>query len=469
MRGVFKTAVIALLLLVGSAPAQPSSAATRAQRLKEHERKIKEIIDRRRDEQKRAEEANLAGAAAAAAPTPAPAEAPAEPPKPVSSVVMGFKFTNDDGESDYNIIVRSGDTFLTEVYLFNIDQNPIDRVRLALDFDKRFITPLRVFDAEIRPQIEGGPTFEVDEREAVLNYDARFARPVSDAEIVVLRILWRALRSTPYSGIHFAFDPLEREGTAHTAVFADGRNILGTESDSMDGVLSGGLMIDLPTGETPVLQGKAEELKTLYLGSVASEAEVGLQLVGPNVPVKVGDVFRVRLQLNNPEGALIDAMNFFLKFDETTLEVVDVDRFNWITRGVNVHDGPYHRNFPWDMMKRNEVRNDRGHVNYQKSLSNGAALPSKTFADVYFRAKAPTTKSEMFFIQGKLSDTANSSVRYFGYERLNLQSKLSEPNFAIEIHPAPEEVAQAAPPEESLAPVVDPGLPQVRQLRIERD
>lgn len=458
--------IAAILLFVGgSIPAQDAS---RQARLREHERRIRELIERRRQEQEAAQ-------GQAAAPTEAVTEQRSEPQedlaRAISNVVMGLKFSNADGESSYNIVVRRGEEFISEVYLFNIDANPLERIRLALKYDKRFIAPLAVFDSELRTMMSDDVTFRHDTREAILNYSGTMRQKITNTEVVVLRIQWRALRDTPYTGIDFHFDPLEREELPHTAVFARGRNILGTDDDPMDGVLSGGLMIDLPTEEEKILQGKAEELRELYLGSVASLEEVGLELIGPSEPPRVGDPFRVRVALNNPSGALIDALNFYVKFDPEVMEVIDVDRFNWIQRGVNVHDGPYQRYFPWDMHKRNEVRNDVGLINYQKSLSNGSSLPGRVFADIYFRAKAPANRTDIFFVKGRLSDVGNTSVRYFGFERLNLGSELSQPEVIMTILPAPVEVADTSPTQTEVitstaATVEEIG---VRRLTLERN
>ncbi|CAN5428221.1 hypothetical protein BH09SUM1_BH09SUM1_04250 [soil metagenome] len=466
---MMKQTVRALLACLAIAAMAPHALAqqidTRSEKLREHEKKIKEIIDKRRAEAAEKEEkdkqASLQPVEIQDAPTaPGPA-------KPLSTVVMGFKFTNEAGDSNYNSIVEDGDTFLTEVFLFNSDQNPIDKVRLALTYDKRFIEPVKVFDTTLRPYAEEPPVLHKLDRESALTYEVKLKTPIRTPEVVLLRILWKAIRPAPYTGIDFTFDPLEREDHLHTAISAQGKNILGLEDDPADGVLSGGLMIEKAAGESTELQGKGEELRGQYLGSVASTETVGLQLIAPHQELRTNDVFRVRVRLNNPEGALVDALNFFVKFDPDVLEVVDADEFNYISRGVNVLDGPYHLNFPWDMHKRNEVRNESGIVNYQMSLSNGASLPSKTVADIYFKALAPTAATEIYFVKAKLSDTANTSIRYFGFERLDLEGKLSLPGVKLEILPAPAVIASE--PEANPAPIaVLPEEPAIRPLLIER-
>lgn len=461
-----KIATLALLAGTVLAPL-PSQAQSRAARLQEHERKIQEIIRERRvraaeeEAKRRAEEAERGESE-----EPAATE---ERPRRISNVVMGLKFVNDEGQSDYNIIIRDGTHFVSEVFLFNVDQNPVDRIRLALDFDKRFIEPVRVFDTTLRPFIEGEPTFSIDQRDALILYDATLGTPISSPEAVLLRIMWRTVRPTPYTGIDFAFSLLERDEDNHTAIYSRGNNILGVADDPADGVLSGGLMIEPADGGERLLQGKAEELREIYLGAAAADAMVGLFLLPPpSDEVTVGERFIVRVALNNPEGALIDSINFAVKYDPKVLRVVDEDRFNYIIRGINVHDGNYHRNFPWDIHRRNEARNDRGVVMYQKSLTGGASLPSRPFADIHFMAIAPASSTDITFVKGRPGEENLTSVRYFGFEKLDIGPELSNTSISISVMNPPVEIASTGEERTLDAPVVTEQDLRPRALLIER-
>ncbi len=458
-----------IVFLPGFSFAQNNLNIRRA-RLRSHEKRIQQIIDERRKQKKleeeRRQEQLQQAAENAGLNEDTGEEIDSQTLVELSTVVMGLQFLEEDGASAYNAAVAPGEKFVTEVYLFNVDQNPVDRVRLAIDFDKRFIEPIRVFDTTLRSFMESEPKFEVETRDAVLVYDAELARPLSQPQPVLLKILWEAKRETPFTGIDFAFSQLERDEDIHTAIYARGKNILGSVGNASDGVLSGGLMITDPEKQAKPLQGKAEELKDIYLGSVAADSAVGLQLIGPQ-EIEVGQPFRVRVRLNNPEGALIDALNFAILFDSSVLQAIDKDKFNFVIRGVNIHDGPYHRNFPWDMHKRNEIRNDRGLALYQMSLSNGGALPTEVFADLYFLPIAPTTSTDIGFVKSRPGAPDLTSVRYFGYEKLDLKSSLSFPTIRMRILPANLEVAtqETLPVESEVAEQEDLS---VRDLRIER-
>ena len=457
------------LALVGTGAYAQGNA--RAQRLREHERRIQDIIKERQAARQKELAAQRAEEAKGA---PVPGNTVEEAPKKeegtraLSNVVMGIKFLNEQGDSSYNIIIGNETTFVTEVYLFNIDQNPVDRVRLALSYDKRFIEPLRVFDTSLRAASAEPPIFSREDRESYLLYDAKLKEPLRSPEVVLLRIMWRALRPTPYTGIDFVFSALERDEDTHTAIYAKGTNILGVPDDPADGVLSGGLMIEDPrdVGDR-VLQGKAEELREMYLGGVASDTKVGMQLVRDAQPVKVGDRFAVSVRLNNPEGALVDSVSFAVLFDPKVLQVYDKDDFNAIIRGVNAHDGLYQRNFPWDIHRKNEARNDRGLIEYSMALSNGGSLPSRAFADIYFVAIAPADKTQVSFVKGRPGAPDLTSIRYFGYERLELSPPMSAPSISFRVENAPVEVA-TRPVEEAVSPVRRADKMAVRKLKLER-
>ncbi|HMX63919.1 MAG TPA: hypothetical protein PKD58_12700, partial [Candidatus Sumerlaeota bacterium] len=172
--------------VVGAQPAMTQSERTR--RLREHEKKIQEIINQRRAEREKREAEEGHKATPTPPPGPEAANAPEETPKPASSVVMGFKFINEQGISDYNLVVNQGESFVSEVMLFNTDQNRIDRVRLSLRYDKRFITPEKIFDTSLKPYIDGEAKFSINERDSRLNYDAKLKRPLDAPQMVLLKI-----------------------------------------------------------------------------------------------------------------------------------------------------------------------------------------------------------------------------------------------------------------------------------------
>ncbi|MCC5875133.1 MAG: hypothetical protein JJU11_02835, partial [Candidatus Sumerlaeia bacterium] len=164
--------------MVGSLPLEAFSQSNqrRVNRLREHEEKIREIIEARRQERAQQDEQR----AERERDRPRQEEEEEGPSRAASSVVLGLKFLSEGGLSDYNLIVSEGETFITEVMMFNMDQNEVDRVRLSIDYDRRFVEPVRVFDTTIRPKVDGTPRFAIDDRRAIIAYDANLETPLRE-------------------------------------------------------------------------------------------------------------------------------------------------------------------------------------------------------------------------------------------------------------------------------------------------
>ncbi len=352
-------------------------------------------------------------------------------------------------------VMRKGERFVSEVCIQNSQKKEFDRVRIALRYDKRFLKPLRVFDQEIRSSLKVDPRVEIVERDNLLIYDGDFASPRSDRELVVLRIVWEAKLTTEFTQVNFHFAGGETEETFHTGVYSAGKNILGEADDPFDGVLGGSLLIIPPfdpnrEDKATISQGKKEELRKIYLANVGGQNPVGLQLVAPELPPQVGETFPVDVVLNNPGGSVVDSVRFFVLFDPKVLQVVDKDAGNWIRRGVNVHDGPYRINFPFEFHKYNSVDNKRGRIRYAKSIGKTLTLPTGTFATIHFRAIAPTNKTTVAFAQSTDGGDSLTDVRILGYSVFSTNAEMTTPDLKLTI--LPEAVAASdSPSEEAVA------------------
>lgn len=445
---------------------------SREERLRLHEERVRRIIEERKKEReaaeaRREEQQTGEGAGEEAAEEPQQTQDTVR----IGTVILYVAFENkDSGEQELDTIVREGDRFLSEVRLQNELAVPFDRVRIALSYDKRFLKPVRVFDDQIRSATDREPHFTIDPRESVLIYDAKLARPRLGKEVPILRVVWEAIRPTDFTDLRFEFasdDDLEDIENAryHTAIYREGRNVLGESSDEIDGVLSGSLLILKPfdpskINDEQILQGKKEELRDIYLATVGSEDYyVGMKVLGPERTPAVGEEFEVDIALANPQGAIVDSVRFFLHFDPEVLEVIDEDRGNWIKTGVNVHDGPFRDEFPFDYHKRNEVDNQRGLINYGMAISRALTLPSETFARVKFRAKKPVESTQVELIASRPGTGPLTTVKMFGYELMTFHPALTKPVYETTILAEPLEVetVQEDSPQEREMPNI-PGL-----------
>lgn len=137
--------------------------------------------------------------------------------------------------------------------------------------------------------------------------------------------------------------------------------------------------------------------------------------------VAVGEEFWVDVVLLNESLVPIDAVGFFIEFDAATLEVIDEDRANWITRGVNIWDGAFHETYPFDMHVANAADNVRGTIEYKMARHYGAwPLPTGVLARVHFRAKAPADATAIAMRRRARGKIPGTYLKAWGMDRLNL-------------------------------------------------
>lgn len=454
------------------APADTTNVDREA-RLKAHEERVKAILEERRKQ--RLQETPVATdgqppAPAAPAATPAPQEPAAQDNLQLIGTVMlytRFRPVNGpDSRRELDTAVRVGDRFLGEVVLKNDDGRPFDRVRVALRFDKRFMRPVRVFDAEVRPYVDGDPVFEISDRDNIIVYDARLAEPRQSKQLTVLTIVWEAVQRTEFAGLDFRFASGDTELAPHTAVYAEGRNILGKPDDPIDGVLGSSVLVsrrepvESTSARAEILQGKKEELKEMYLGALGAEMNhTGIRLAGPEGPIAAGQMFDVDVELYNPRGTVLDQVRFAVKFDPEVLQVVDRDRGNWIRTGVNVHDGPFRLEYPFDYHKRNEVDNRRGIITYANSMGEGRALRSGPFARIRFKAMKPVADTRIELIAQRQGAGFLTATDYFGFPMLSFDKAFTQPELSWTISPPDADALPLIERPKPFVPVASSGAP----------
>lgn len=130
----------------------------------------------------------------------------------------------------------------------------------------------------------------------------------------------------------------------------------------------------------------------------AAEATVYLSLQPSTQDVGIGSQFTLDMNLSNPTPEQLVALNVWLSFDPTYLEVVDTDTGNWITTGINVLDGPYHSAFNWDYHDHNTADNASGRIGYGEGSFATDVFGNGTFAQIKFLAKAPVLNTQISYL-----------------------------------------------------------------------
>jgi hypothetical protein len=206
-------------------------------------------------------------------------------------------------------------------------------------------------------------------------------------------------------------------------------NVLLRSSDSEDfsGDLSSSGLVDAAISVTPNRESLLEMEDAGYgavtgmalareISEGTAEGDVTLALRPRRSAVTTGEDFLVDIVYANPKGVDIDSMRVAVRFDPTVLQVVDYDEDNWITNGVNILDGPYHEELPFDFHMRNKAYNNTGLISYEMGFSQKVSVPSAgVLATVRFKAIAPATVTEIIFDADEGSRSAKTTVSFLGF------------------------------------------------------
>jgi hypothetical protein len=143
---------------------------------------------------------------------------------------------------------------------------------------------------------------------------------------------------------------------------------------------------------------------------------VSLALVPRQTSARAGETFLVDIKYNNPKGAELDSVKLRIVFDPRALEVVDYDEGNWITKGINILDGPYQEDLPFDFHRRNVAYNSRGEIQYDAGFNSRTRVPpSGTIATIKLRAKQPVATTAVAFAVDEDRPERETSVSFLGF------------------------------------------------------
>ncbi len=437
---------------------EAEAAKSREERLREHQAKVREILDQRRqqrrdaaDEKRRVENEGGAGpvkvvvpgAVAREEPPPQPQDSPsdagaAEPGPagagqgggseiPLSSIILLI--------SPLDTMARVGERFVTDIKVDNPAKGRMSGIALYLRYDPRFVKPVKVFDDSIRKILAAPPLFDDQPLKGRFYYEAQLKEPRSLDQVNLLTIVWEAVGATNYTEIGFAFPEYEERTTILRS--PNGLDLLGLSNDPYDGVVGSSVLVLPREGDAKqaILQGKKEELAKFFAGALATDHKAGLALGAPAETPREGEEFDVPIWFLNPHGVSVDTIALYLRFDPQVLEVVDRDKGNWIRRGVNLFDGDRHMDFPFTFFVRNEAFNESGLIEYRNGLTRALPLPTGRLATIRFRAKAPSPGTTVEFIRYARGGYPNTAVVLNGLDVLDLGAAASVPRLRFPVLP----------------------------------
>lgn len=321
-----------------------------------------------------------------------------------------------------HVVAEKGKRFVTRTVFRNARRSAYDAVEISLKYDPSLMKPLGLDDSGVDGLLASPGEARFDARRGIISYRAQFAEPRRDEIITLFKVDWKALAPTVHTSLQF------QNSEKHRSVVLMGEsNVLHSQSDDealeysvTNGLLGADIAI-VPDGKT-LLEMEEDDSG---MGGVAlareisdgsAEGGVMLALRNRQDPVMAGDEFLVDIVYSNPRRMEIDSMRIRLRFDPRVLQVVDYDEGNWITKGVNIFDGDYHEDLPFDFHIRNMVYNNTGELQYEMGFAERAKIPgSGVVATIRFKALAPTESTSVQFDLDENGKTSRTAVSFLGF------------------------------------------------------
>jgi hypothetical protein len=327
-----------------------------------------------------------------------------------------------------NISVTKGDSFATRVAFSNARHSQFDRFEISIRYDPQVIRPTGIDDSGISDLLKEPGAAKVDRRRGIVTYRAEFESADTQKPETLIKLQWKALSASAHSPLTFStttdhpsrilrgsvnvlhqvdednapLEVSERTGLldASVAVAPDSKTLADTESseNSFEGM---GLARSISKG--------------------SAEGGVTLALRSSQNSVAQSEEFLVDIVYSNPKRSEIDSVNLRVRFDPKVLQVVDFDENNWITRGVNIHDGDYHEDLPFDFQVKNQAYNSAGLIEYQMGFASKARIPSSgVIATVKFKAISAAPSTEIGFELNEDERNPKTSLSFLGFNLIGV-------------------------------------------------
>jgi hypothetical protein len=298
------------------------------------------------------------------------------------------------------------------------------KVQAPLHYNPQIISPVGIDDSSVSASLDGPSHARVDQRQGIISYEADFTQPRTDSLLIVAKIKWKALQPAESTPIKF----VNNENYTSGVFGKDAENLLHDRGDAASDVSDQTGLLDATVAVDPTdasIQrveegGNAFSAVALASNISAGTADGGIQIsLSPRrANVSPGESFLVDVNYSNPRRADIDTVSLRIHFDPSVLQVEDYDNGNWITRGINIFDGDYHENLPFDFHRKNDAYNGTGLITYEMGLSTRTVLPQQgTIATIRFKAIAPSNATPIDFDMSESPSEADNTtaISFLGF------------------------------------------------------
>lgn len=454
VRGALLLLVLGCSYVVSPIQGQESTTNEQPKEERSDEQESRDQDDRRNNQepdrserQREREESRKKRNTEEATPTPEPTASPTpaekggdEPPvveKPVASELPKEKEVRQPRNTNYtlrgnkgNLLLRIhgdgdanntdlsvvlGEQFTTDVSLLNQEAKPFDNVRLVVDYNPSFVDPVVINDSPLLDYLKEEPTITVNRKQGQIIYLATLKEPVTKSDTLVF-ITWLAVKPVVFTTLKFG----RNAKVGATEILLNDSPLLGESQEEGDGVVSATVRI-IPADPAEALM--MQEEPQLYMGSDERIGGIELKLIPPKTAPRVGEEFYVDVVLDNSIYSNMDKMSLMIEFDPKTISIIDDDYDNWITHGLNILDGPFHKQFPFNYHIANAVYPVLGMIDYRVGTSIPTDLVGSVGTVARIRAVGlkPTGNTEMTFFFAPREGMKTTEVKYLGQDSLGDQ------------------------------------------------
>jgi hypothetical protein len=332
-----------------------------------------------------------------------------------------------DLASTMHTVAQVGQSLVTRVVFRNGQQTRFDTIEFALSYDPKVLELEGIDDQSISSSLAEPATARVDASRGVLTYRAHFAQPRKDDFLVICKLQWKARTPSEHTSIEFLNTP-----NFPSRVLSGDKNLLYPPAGSEDeqaivgepsprqGLLGADVAVAPTADQLAEMKDDETPLTGVALARQIADGTVDggitLTIQPRRRSVHVGEELLVDVRYDNPNRVEIDSVKVTLNFDPTVLEVVDDDEDGWITKGINVFDGDYHEQLPFDYHIRNVAYNSLGRIIYQMGFAARTRIPSGGILfTAKFRALAPSDATRIRFEFDDSQKNPPTSISFLGF------------------------------------------------------
>ena len=333
--------------------------------------------------------------------------------------------------SPADVITHLGDVCEISAALDNPQRQPVESFQFAVEYDPLWLSFLN-FEEDTGTHLisPGKDGLHISRQPGRLEVEGTFEKPVSDENIRIIKLRFATRETQGRTLLRLA--PVS--GGQAPAAMSQGENILLSDNAALRGVVGANVFIrprkEKPDIEDLLLQaGPADSASESKLkgwpiapSDAKTEAPVALRLQAPaKTTIPAGKDFWVDLVLYNDELAPIDSIGAAIQFDPKALQVIDEDQGNPITRGVNIWDGGFRVDYPFDVFRANQADNRTGIILYSMGrYQSSHPFPTGIFARIHFRAIMPADITAIRLIRSEKPGLPLTFIRTYGVDRLAL-------------------------------------------------